>query len=90
MCALDPAQRLSAAVAAQMLERLSTNEHQDAAQQPESDPQTSIDEYKGGELRRLWDDMQARMSTVSAGTIQLNACEEIQAVYEHLGQTNQP
>jgi serine/threonine protein kinase len=90
MCARDPAQRVSAAVAAQLLERLSTIEHQAASQQPESEPQTSIDEYKGGELRRLWDSMRTKMSTGGADTIQPNVCEEIQAVYEHLGQTGQP
>jgi serine/threonine protein kinase len=88
MCDRDPVQRVSAAVAAQMLERLSAKEHQAASQQPESEPQTSIDEYRGGELRRLWDDMHTRMSTVGADTIQRHVREEVQAMFEHLGQTS--
>jgi ankyrin repeat protein/serine/threonine protein kinase len=93
MCARDPKRRVAAPGAAQMLERLAAKEHtkhQITTQQPEPEPQVDIDEYKHGELRRLWDKMQDLMVRHTADDLQRRAFDELQTIYERLGRTCQP
>jgi len=94
MCDLKPELRIAASVAAQMLGRWAAKEqeeHQQAAQQqPDPEPQVNIDEFKDGELRRLWDKIQDLMAQCAIDDFHRHAFDEVQAIHKRLGRASQP